>query len=149
MNAQTVTISGFLKESGGTSLSFANVVYDSNADQLLKVEVTDENGVFAFRDMAQRGYQLRASFGGLSDIIRSIDGLNEEVVDLGLLQFGSTGIELQEAVLTASRAIVEVKPDRTVFNVNGKINNVGSDAISLLWKEQGVTVDNNGNVTVL
>ncbi|MFK8010305.1 MAG: outer membrane beta-barrel protein [Saprospiraceae bacterium] len=56
---------------------------------------------------------------------------------------------MQEATVTASRVIVEIKPDRTVFNVEGTINSVGSDAISLLRKAPGVTVDNNDNINVL
>jgi iron complex outermembrane receptor protein len=45
--------------------------------------------------------------------------------------------------------MVEVKPDRTVFNVEGTINSTGSDAMNLLRKAPGVTVDNNDNVNVL
>lgn len=147
---QTVTISGVLKEKSGTALPFANVaLYDDKGEQLLKVEVTDETGAFVFRGMALQVYQLKASFVGFSDIVKSIDAKSMEVVDLGALQFKSAGIELEEAVVTASRAIVEVKPDRTVFNVEGTINSVGSDAISLLRKAPGVTVDNNDNVSVL
>ncbi|HHS95044.1 MAG TPA: TonB-dependent receptor, partial [Phaeodactylibacter sp.] len=58
-------------------------------------------------------------------------------------------IELQEATVTATRALVEVKADRTVFNVQGTINAVGEDAISLLRKAPGVMVDNNNNISVL
>ncbi len=44
---------------------------------------------------------------------------------------------------------MEVKPDRTVFNVDGTINSVGSDAIGLLRKAPNVTVDNNNSINVL
>ncbi|MFT5167572.1 MAG: iron complex outermembrane receptor protein, partial [Saprospiraceae bacterium] len=38
---------------------------------------------------------------------------------------------------------------RMVFNVQGTINSTGSDAIELLRKAPGVTVDNNDNINVL
>ncbi|MEL6141049.1 MAG: outer membrane beta-barrel family protein, partial [Bacteroidota bacterium] len=43
----------------------------------------------------------------------------------------------------------EVKPDRTVFNVQGTINAVGDNGLDLLRKAPGVTVDNNDNINVL
>jgi outer membrane receptor protein involved in Fe transport len=44
---------------------------------------------------------------------------------------------------------MEVKPDRTVFNVEGTINSAGDNAIGLLRKAPGVLVDNNNNISVL
>jgi outer membrane cobalamin receptor len=51
--------------------------------------------------------------------------------------------------VTTTRAIVEIKPDRTIFNVQGTINAVGSDGLELLRKAPGVTIDNNDNINVL
>ncbi len=70
--------------------------------------------------------------------------------DLGVLPLNwPTGINLAEVTVTASRVLVEIKPDRTIFNVDGTINSAGSDAISLLRKAPNVTVDNNDNISVL
>jgi len=62
---------------------------------------------------------------------------------------GSSAIELETAVISAKRAMVEVKPDRTVFNVQGTINSIGDNGLELLRKAPGVLLDNNNNVTVL
>ncbi len=51
--------------------------------------------------------------------------------------------------MTAQRALVEIKPDRTVFNVQGTINSAGDNALQLLRKAPGVLVDNNDNISVL
>ncbi len=71
------------------------------------------------------------------------------MIDLGVLAFAKDAIELTTATVTANRVMVEVKPDRTVFNVDGTINSAGDDAMSLMRKAPGVTVDNNDNITVL
>ena len=55
----------------------------------------------------------------------------------------------REHTITANRVMVEVKADRTVFNVDGTINSTGEDALALMRKAPGVTVDNNDNINVL
>ncbi len=69
--------------------------------------------------------------------------------DLGTLQLAPAGVDLVEAIVTAARALVEVKPDRTIFNVQGTINAAGNDALALLRMAPGVTLDNNDNISVL
>ena len=57
--------------------------------------------------------------------------------------------ELEEVTVVAQRPILEMKPDKMVFNVDGSINASGSDALELLRKAPGVIVDNNDNITLL
>jgi iron complex outermembrane receptor protein len=66
-----------------------------------------------------------------------------------VLTLTANSIKLDEMTVTASRVMVEIKPDRTIFNVDGTINSAGSDAITLLRKAPSVTVDNNDNISVL
>ncbi|MBK8052650.1 MAG: outer membrane beta-barrel protein [Saprospiraceae bacterium] len=57
--------------------------------------------------------------------------------------------QLEEVVVTAQRALIEVKADRTVFNVQGTINSAGENGLNLLRKAPGVLVDNNNSISVL
>ncbi len=148
--AQDARIKGQLLEPGDTPAIYANVaLYDELKESLLKVETTDENGFFEITGLSAGKYQLEVTYVGYVDINRSIDLASGETLDLDEIQFDEATIELAEAVVTGRRAMVEVKPDRTVFNVEGTINSIGSDAISLLRKAPGVTVDNNNNINVL
>ena len=54
--------------------------------------------------------------------------------------------ELDEVTVVAQRPLLEMKPDKMVFNVENSINAVGSDAFELLRKAPGVVVDNNDNI---
>ena len=93
---------------------------------------------------------LTASYVGLDELsVEDIDLNAESEIDLGPVSFATNAVELETAVVTANRAIVEVKPDRTVFNVQGTINSSGDNGIGLLRKAPGVLVDNNQNITVL
>lgn len=149
--AQDGSIIGQLQDPDGEAVVFANVALYNAADSTLtKVETTDESGVFRIRGLAAGTYNLSATYVGASDFEKTgIELKADEQLDLGVLQFASTAVELAEATVTATRAMVEVKPDRTVFNVQGTINSTGADAISLLRKAPGVTVDNNDNISVL
>jgi len=70
-------------------------------------------------------------------------------VDLGTLSLVMAGVEIETAVVVARRALVEVKADKTVFNVEGTINSAGENAIGLLRKAPGIMLDNNNNISVL
>jgi outer membrane receptor protein involved in Fe transport len=144
-------ISGQLKDNVGEAIAFANVaLYNSITNELVKVEISDLEGAFTLKGIPEGTYHLQVTFVGYSDIdIQNIVVEEGQEVDLKVLAFEQEAIELAEATVTAQRAMLEVKPDRTVFNVQGTINSTGSDALELLRKAPGVTVDNNDNVNVL
>ncbi|MCB0663032.1 MAG: TonB-dependent receptor, partial [Saprospiraceae bacterium] len=149
--SQNASIKGQLQDADGAAITFANVVlYNTVDSNIVKVETTDESGLFRMMALPTGKFYLKASYVGLSDLTKSDINLSEDTeMDLGVLAFKPASVELAEATVTASRAMVEIKPDRTVFNVEGTINSVGDDGLSLLRKAPGVTVDNNDNVSVL
>ena len=150
LQSQTASVKGQLQDADGAAIVFANVALYAAADSsLAKVESSDENGIFKMAGIAAGNYFLTATYVGSADLKKSdISLTNGQQLDLGVLAFSPT-IQLTEATVTAQRAMVEIKPDRTVFNVEGTINSVGADAIELLRKAPGVTVDNNDNINVL
>ncbi|MCB0560219.1 MAG: TonB-dependent receptor [Lewinellaceae bacterium] len=151
IQAQSAGIRGQIQDADGFPAAFANVILHHAADSsLYKAEATDEAGLFKFAAIAPGNYFLKATYVGAPDLwIWDIQLAKGQQLDLPQLSFSSSTIDLKEATITASRVMVEVKPDRTVFNVDGTINSVGSDAISLLRQAPGVTVDNNDNINVL
>ena len=144
-------LTGKLIDSEGLPVEFANVaIYNSSDSAMLKVEYSDLSGEFTFKDISVNSIFLSVTFVGYDELkVDEIDFSESPKVDLGKLTILPTSIELQEATITAQRALVEVKPDRTVFNVQGTINSVGSDGLALLRKAPSVTIDNNNNINVL
>ena len=151
LQAQNASIMGLLQDPDGSAVVYANVaLYNAADSSLVKVETSDDVGVFRLRNIPAGSYNLSATFVGASDLWKlNIELKDGQQLDLGVLDFINTSTDLAQATVTASRALVEIKPDRTVMNVQGTINSTGSDALALLRKAPGVTVDNNDNVSVL
>lgn len=149
--AQTASISGKLLDTEGSALPYANVaLYNATDSAMVEVEASDEAGKFLLQSLTAGSYFVKASFVGVgevtSDVVALADG---ETKDLGTLSMSADAIQLEAASVVTERPLVEVQPDRTVFNVEGTINSIGDNAMSLMRKAPGVTVDNNDNINVL
>jgi iron complex outermembrane receptor protein len=51
--------------------------------------------------------------------------------------------KLQDVTVTSRKPMIEIKADKTIFNVENSINATGSNALELLQKSPGIQVDNN------
>jgi outer membrane receptor protein involved in Fe transport len=150
LSAQHSVIRGSFVDEKGAPVEFANIVLYSGDSILVKVETTDETGTFEMANIEEGSYYLEAScIGFKNNVIPSVQVKRGENLDLGQHSLSITSVELETAIVSASRAIVEIKPDRTVFNVQGTINSTGDNALSLLRKAPGVLVDNNNQISVL
>ncbi|WP_116127116.1 TonB-dependent receptor domain-containing protein [Lewinella sp. IMCC34183] len=143
------SITGIIQDVEGAAVPYANVaLYSVSDSSLVKVEVTDDAGTFVFGNVAAKSYNLVVTYLGFPDLHR--DALDvDRSLNLGTLAFGPAGVELASATVRTTRALVEMKPDRTIFNVQGTINAAGNDGLELLRKAPGVTIDNNENISVL
>ena len=138
---------GQLQDAEAAAVPYANVALYRDS-VLVKVETTDEAGLFRLTAIPAGNYRLTATYLGAPDLNRDVT-VGTSTLDLGVLRLQPAGVELAAATVTARRALVEIKPDRTVFNVQGTINAVGDNGLDLLRKAPGVTVDNNDNINVL
>lgn len=149
--AQTGSLHGILKDEQGTPLIYANMgLFNATDSSLAKASNSNETGHFEFKDLQNGSYYLKSTYVGMEDYqLGGISIQNNQTQDLGVLKMNTTPINLKETTISAKRSILEVKPDRLVFNVEGTINSIGSDALSLLRKAPSVTVDNNDNISLL
>ncbi len=145
------SISGSLLDAEGEPVSFANVILQLAVDSSIrKVEVSNIDGKFLFTQIEADDFFVSVKYVGLPDLTTPPFNLGfGESKKLGQLSLKPASLELETATVTAQRAIVEIKSDRTVFNVDGTINSAGGDALTLLRKAPGVLLDNNDNITVL
>ncbi len=151
LTAQSSKIHGKILDQEKKGISYVNVILYSQKDSsIYKVENSKESGLFQIHGVEPGNYFLKTNLIGLQDVhIQDLKVNGTQDVNLGEIVVKTSPVQLSEAVVSTKRSILEVKPDRTIFNVEGTINNIGSDGISLLRKAPGVTVDNNDNISLL
>lgn len=149
-HAQSV-ITGKVSDANGEAVPFANAVLFHAADSLMaKAEITDLDGNFRMDGLAQGAYTLRVSFVGYVAYESEVLNLNgAETKALEPIALITDENVLDAVEIVTARPLIEVQPDKTVFNVDGSVNATGNTALELLRKAPGVMVDNNDNVILL
>ncbi len=144
------TISGSLLDEENEKVPFATVLLFNAADSsMIKGQISDVDGQFSFPQIKEGNYFLESSFVGYEKLSTEsfyFDGVsNYSVPDLRMV---TSPEQLVDVEVVAQRDIIEVQPDKTVFNVEGSINAKGNTALELLRKSPGVIVDNNENLLI-
>ena len=143
-------ISGKVLDNQKTPVIFANVILQNSADSTIaKVESTNEEGVFNFEGLKSGSYFIEITYLGYESKIIPNIVYNNTPMQLGNITMANQSVQLETAFVTATRALVEVKADRKIFNVQGTINSAGENGLNLLRKAPGVLIDNNNNISVL
>ncbi|MDH3650064.1 MAG: TonB-dependent receptor [Saprospiraceae bacterium] len=144
-------IRGMIKTADGEGIAYATLMIKTVEDSsLVKAWNSDQDGSFAFQHVDAGRYFLEVTYVGFETFFSEVFELapDEELVVPDIVIHERTE-ELEQVVVKAARPIIEIKPDKTVFNVDGSINATGSDALELLRKAPGVVVDNNDNIMLL
>lgn len=148
--AQTLTkISGTVKDKDNKGIAMATIMLMKAADSgVVKTELSDNSGTFEM-SVPAGNYLLRYSNVGYSDAWSAPFTLAENppyVAPTVALQ--SSSIKLKDAAVVARKPMIEIKADKTIFNVENSINATGSNALELLRKSPGMQVDNNDNISM-
>lgn len=130
-------------------LGFANVVVYTVTDSLVVGTTTDIEGRFEFNGLPLGDYRVEMSFIGYDTENRTVE-LNEieRVFTIGDVNLGTGGQDLDQVVVTADRAVMELGLDRKVFNVEKSVAAAGGSAEDLLRQLPSISVDLEGNVSL-
>ncbi len=145
---QSSTIAGKITDEKNEPLIGAVAELRNVTDSsLAKVNVTDVNGLFSFENVKSGNYFLKTSLVGFTPYWSasfSFDGTSAKQIPV--IKMPPSSVNLKEANVSAIKPLIEVRSDKTVFNVENSINSTGSTAFELLQKSPGVVVDNNDNI---
>jgi len=114
---------------------------------LIKGALSQNDGMFLFEKLNQGNYIIQVrnvEFQTYSSSPITV-GQNEEVI-LDDINLKTKVTSLDEVVVIGEKAMVEVHPDKVVFNVSSSINASGNNALELLNKAPGVIVDLDRNI---
>ncbi len=145
-------IGGQLQDAGSAEpVGFANIaVYTVASGELVSGTTSDIDGKFTITDLPYGDYRLEVTFIGYEGEEMMLELNNAErflrVGNITLETGGAT--DLDEVVVTADRAIMELGLDRKSFNVEKSVAASGGSAEDLLRQIPGITVDLEGNVSL-
>jgi iron complex outermembrane recepter protein len=143
-------ISGTVTDATGKAQEFASVMLMSAKDSTLtKGAITDFDGKFDIENAVAGAYFLNVSVVGFkpySSKSFDFDGKNDVAVETISLKTLDT--ELGQVTVVSRKPVIEIKADRTVFNVEASPTAQGLNALELLRKSPGVNVDKDENVNL-
>ena len=142
---------GRILNPAGQNISFASILlFNSSDSTMVKTGFSNEQGKFALAPLKAGQYFLKVQFAGLRTYAQKDLTISAgETLDLGSIQMENLEANLDEVQIVAQKPLVEVRPDKTIFNVAGNAIAVGESAFELLRKAPGVMIDNSDNVLLM
>ena len=117
---------------------------------LVKIAITDKEGKYEFEKIAEGKFLLSVSsvgfqktFGQSLEITVDNSSFKAETIKLSAEAKAIAGV-----TVTAKKPFIETKIDKTVVNVDASPTSAGSTALDILEKSPGITVDNDGNISL-
>ena len=131
-------------------VEFASVALLRAVDAgVVQATYTDAAGRYAFGPVPAGAYTLAVSFVGYAPgTVPTFAVAAGMPVQLGPVALQPQAKALGEVVVTGQRAAVEQQLDRTVLNVGALASNAGATALDILEKAPGVSVDQNGQLSL-
>ncbi|MDB5233114.1 MAG: hypothetical protein JWR44_107, partial [Hymenobacter sp.] len=105
----------------------------------------DDKGHFTLTKLAAGPARLRVSYVGYGTQTRPVT-ITAGATDAGTFRLPVAGTALSEAVVIGTKPVVEVRPDRLVYNADQDVTNAGGTAADVLRKAPLLAVDGDGNV---
>jgi len=128
-------------------VAYATVVLLAPAapDKALTGVAADENGKFLLAKLLPGAYRLRVSYVGYASRTQAV-AVTGQSTDVGPVWLPAAAQQLAEAVVVGTKPVVEVRPDRLIYNADQDVTNAGGTAADVLRKAPLLAVDGDGNV---
>lgn len=148
---KTGKISGIITNADQKPVEAATVqLMNAATKALVKVAITDKSGTYSFERIADGKYIISISAVGFAKKMTEVVEINaaKQTVDVAAVQLAPATRAMGEVTVIAQRPFIEQKLDKTVVNVEASPSNAGATALEVLEKSPGVTVDNDGNISL-
>ncbi len=145
--APTGSLTGMVRDSlKNEPVPYATVVLlPATGDKPITGVAADDAGKFALTKLAAGPFRLRVSYVGYATQTRNVT-ITAGATEAGTFRLPVAGTALAEAVVIGTKPVVEIRPDRMVYNAEQDATNAGGTAADVLRKAPLLTVDGDGNV---
>ena len=145
VQAQTTVSGRVIDQSNSQPMPFATVAVLNQDSTVLTGAVTDNKGEYAIGVKNQGEYILAVSFIGYETAYRKVT-VGKSPVEMEAIVLSPDATMLQAVKVVERAPVVEQQMDKLVMNVAQSAFAQGSNAMDLLRKAPGVSVDKDGNV---
>jgi outer membrane receptor protein involved in Fe transport len=115
----------------------------------IKISVSDHAGKFQFEDIPIGKYLvLVTAIGHQRAYLPAELSSTRYPVQLAPIELADRTESMAGVTITAKRPPIEVRAGRTVVNVDASPTNTGLNVLEILEKSPGVSVDNDGNISL-
>ena len=143
-----LTISGKIIDSDfKTPLEYATIsIYDSKKQNLINGIISDNSGFFSI-ELTKGLYDLKIEYISFeTKTIEKIDVQNS--IDLGIISLSINENLLDEIEVIGEKTEIEIKLDKTVYNIGKDLTLKGSSVSDVLDNLPSLEVDIDGNVSL-
>ncbi|MET0298392.1 MAG: outer membrane beta-barrel family protein [Flavitalea sp.] len=110
---------------------------------LVKLSLSDKEGHFEFLNIPVNKYLLLVTSVGYDSVYAiAAEGSSNDFTLVAKSQ------SLGTVTVVAKRPLVEARLDKTIVNVDASPSNAGANALELLEKSPGISVDKDGNISL-
>lgn len=115
-----------------------------------KMSVADKTGKFEFENIAEGKYFVSISAVGHEKGFSETIEINASNTDIKLktIELIPQAKSISGVTVTSKKPFIEQKAGKTIINVDASPTNTGLNALELLEKSPGVSVDNDGNISL-
>ena len=142
-------ITGIVKDESKKPVVGSSVnLHKSKDSAIIKIAITAADGSYTFTNIPSSSYYVSIASIGFAKGNSSVFEYTNTNIEVATIEIKKASKQLGEVVVTSKKPMIEVRADKTIFNIENSINAVGSDAFELLRKSPGVMVDKDDNVSL-
>ncbi|MGF7024703.1 MULTISPECIES: TonB-dependent receptor domain-containing protein [Sphingobacterium] len=116
---------------------------------ILKAVVTDENGEYQFSDIQAGSYYVDVKMVGYTANKSNVFDISKSDYKIPTILLNTDTRKLQEVAVEGKRPMVESKPGKLVLNVENSPLAAGNNALDIVQRAPGVSLDNNNNLQLM
>jgi iron complex outermembrane recepter protein len=144
---KTSSIKGFVFTPENEPSQFSTVVLMNQDSVFMKGTLSNNDGSFLFEKMEPGLYYIMVRNMEFNTFVSEAITLTQnEAYSLDTIALETKVMGIEEIVVKGEKALIEVKPDKMVYNVAASANASGNSGLELLSKTPGVVVDMDNNI---
>jgi len=147
---KTGKITGTITDNTGKIIQSASVsLLKAKDSALVKLAITGKDGTYEFESIKEGDYILTITSVGFEKKFSNFFSVNAAALTkIESLQLTEAAKGIEGVTVTAKRPFIETKIDKTVVNVDASPTSAGATALEVLEKSPGITVSNDGVISL-